>query len=366
MKHQVIFSARGIAAEVESGSTLLEAMIAAGLHVDAPCGGRGTCGKCIVDVRRSADSDWETLKACQTAVECDMEVRLPEEKGGLNVLLDAGSGGDALFKPWVGSERFLEKMPDAAGKYMAAFDLGTTSVAAYLIDAKNGDTLTKMGAINPQVRFGADVISRINYAMENGTEPLAECAREVINHLIGEMCREQQLSPEEICAVSVVGNTAMHHLFLNIAPDCLGRAPYMPAVREAQLLRAADCGICVHPEAELLVLPVIAGYVGADTVACLVSGDWHVREKLTLLVDIGTNGELVLGDKNRRLPAPRRRDLRWRARRSNAACVVWKAQWTASGSRTARCAGMLSVMALPRASVVPVWWIWWPCCSKRV
>lgn len=300
MKHQLRFTDKGITIEVESGKNLLEAMISAGLHVDAPCGGHGTCGKCTVNIRAAAQADWETVKACRTQVETDLEVRLPDENDSLNVLLDAGGKGLEARKPWNGSEALAERIPNSAGMYMAAFDLGTTSVAGYLINAR-GETVVKKGAVNPQVSFGADVISRINYAMENGTEPLAACAREVINELVTEMCREQQLAPEAICAVSVVGNTAMHHLFLNIAPDCLGRAPYMPAVREAQLLRAADCGIRVHPEADLLMLPVIAGYVGADTVGCLVSGDWHEREMLTLLVDIGTNGELVLGDKNRRI-----------------------------------------------------------------
>jgi uncharacterized 2Fe-2S/4Fe-4S cluster protein (DUF4445 family) len=119
--------------------------------------------------------------------------------------------------------------------------------------------------------------------------------------MLGDMCRKAGVPRQRVFAVSLVGNTAMHHLFLGIGPDSLVKAPYNPTLSQPLLLRASDWGIGANPEALLFMLPVIGGFVGADTVACLLSGDWLRRERLTLMIDIGTNGELVLGNRQRRV-----------------------------------------------------------------
>ena len=359
MEYRVRFVREDREIAVPSGTTLLQARIDAGLETDAPCGGKGTCKKCVAEIRKPGDAGWQKVLMCQTAVDGDLEVRLPEADGKLRVLTDA-NGADMTWNPMVravqlevppcprgessadwtrlaatlaeqgiavqapdpavcaglghllaqrkgrvwaviSGDRVLEVRADAPDMYMAAFDLGTTSVAGYLIDANTGATLATAGERNPQARFGGDVISRADYALANGTGELSRCAREVVDGLIRRMCVGAGVSWERVFAVSLAGNTAMHHLFLGIAPDSLVKAPYNPTLSQPLTLRASDCALHAHPRALLYMLPVIGGFVGADTVACLISGDWLRRDRLTLMIDIGTNGELVLGDRTRRV-----------------------------------------------------------------
>ena len=359
MEYRVRFVREDREIAVPSGTTLLQARIDAGLETDAPCGGKGTCKKCAAEIRRTGDAGWQQVLMCQTAVDGDLEVRLPEAGGKLRVLTDA-NGADMAWNPMVravqlevppcprgessadwtrlaatlaeqgiavqapdpavcaglghllaqrkgrvwaviSGDRVLEVRADAPDMYMTAFDLGTTSVVGYLIDANTGATLATAGERNPQARFGGDVISRADYALANGTGELSRCAREVVDGLIRRMCVGAGVSWERVFAVSLAGNTAMHHLFLGIAPDSLVKAPYNPTLSQPLTLRASDCALHAHPRALLYMLPVIGGFVGADTVACLISGDWLRRDRLTLMIDIGTNGELVLGDRTRRV-----------------------------------------------------------------
>ena len=155
--------------------------------------------------------------------------------------------------------------------------------------------------LNPQIQFGADVISRANHTLEHGVDELRDTVRKALDGLTGKMCAQAKAKRGNVYAVSAVGNTCMHHLLLGVELHTLVRAPYDPAVREAMILSAGEYGLNVHPRAQLLLQPVIAGFVGADTVACLVSGNWRDRDKCTLLIDIGTNGEMVLGKGGRRI-----------------------------------------------------------------
>ncbi len=183
----------------------------------------------------------------------------------------------------------------------AAFDVGTTTVVGYLLDAGDGSVLAVESRLNPQAQYGADVIMRANYALEHGTELLAACIRTAVNEMLEALARKAQVSTTDIFQVSVVGNTCMHHLFLGISPASLVHAPYTPAISQRLTLRAAEYGLCVHPKAQLLMLPVIAGYVGADTCACLMAVRPDLKDEITLLLDIGTNGEMVLGNRKRRV-----------------------------------------------------------------
>ena len=176
-----------------------------------------------------------------------------------------------------------------------------STIAGYLIHVNEKRVAVADGARNPQAQFGGDVISRADYALQNGVDALSRCARSAIDEMLGRMCAKAGVSRQRVFAVSLAGNTAMHHLFLGIAPDSLVKAPYNPTLSQPLALRAGEWGIDANPEARLFVLPVIGGFVGADTVACLLSGDWLRREKLTLMIDIGTNGELVLGNRHRRV-----------------------------------------------------------------
>jgi uncharacterized 2Fe-2S/4Fe-4S cluster protein (DUF4445 family) len=184
-------------------------------------------------------------------------------------------------------------------RYFVAVDIGTTTVAAYLLDGADGHVAAVESSLNPQSQYGADVIMRANYALEHGTEELSGCIRAKIDELIGSLAKKEGADRKDIFQVSIVGNTCMNHLFLGISPASLVHAPYTPAICERLTLSAASYGIHIHPNGQLLLLPDIAGYVGADTMGCLLAVRPDQKEEITLLVDIGTNGEMVLGNRER-------------------------------------------------------------------
>ena len=261
---------------MESGTTLLQARIAAGLRPDAPCGGRGTCGKCRAVV------DGREVLTCQTTVDRDMTVTLPEVRR--ERVLTSGTA--------------VSVQPDGTDRYALALDAGTTTLAAYLLDGASGALLASASALNPQGQYGADVISRIQYALEGGGNALRDCVRDALDALTRQMAEQVGISPHEITAAAVAGNTAMHHLLLGIAPGPLVTPPYMPKVFEALELDPAGL---LPIAGKIRMLPNIAGFVGGDTVACMTAIRFDELEELTLLIDIGTNGEMVLGNKERRI-----------------------------------------------------------------
>ena len=244
-------------------------------------------------------SDWTRLcRALNEALgEHDWAVSLPV-CSTLGKLLSVTRGSVWTV---VSGNHVLEVRADEPQVYMAAFDLGTTSIAGYLIHVNARRVAVTGGMRNPQAQYGGDVISRADYALAHGPRPLANCARTALDELLSRMCNETGVPTEAVYAVLAAGNTAMHHLLLGITPDSLVHAPYNPVVSQPLSLSARPYGLQAHPEARLYLLPVIGGFVGADTVACLIAGDWLNRDKLTLMIDIGTNGELVMGDKSRRL-----------------------------------------------------------------
>lgn len=267
-KYTVTFLPGKETVTVSVGETLLQAQIQAGLRPDAPCGGKGTCGKCQVWV------DGQELLACQTPVTGDMTVYTKKEED--TRILTHGIA--------------VQTRPDGTDDYVLAFDVGTTTVVAYLLNGHTGEMISQSSCLNPQGRYGADVISRIQYVLDEGAEDMAECIRDTMRRLTQQAAQNAGITPEQITAHCVVGNTAMHHLLLKIDPKPLVTPPYMPAVFEAMEL-----------EHGTRILPNIAGFVGADTVSCMVATRFDQLEDLTLLIDIGTNGEMVLGNRNRRI-----------------------------------------------------------------
>jgi len=267
LPYTVTFLPDGISVQAEAKTTLLQAAIQAGLHPDAPCGGNGTCGKCRMIL------DGKEVLACQTPVDRDMTV-FTEAEEKVTIL----TSGIAA-----------ETKPDGEFDYVLAFDIGTTTVVCYLLDGHSGKLLSQASCMNPQSQFGADVISRIQYALDGGSEALSACIRTSLEALTGQVCAQLDIAPSRIGTTAIVGNTAMHHLLLGIDPRPLVTPPYMPAVFEAMEVRNTR------------ILPNIAGFVGGDTVGCMVSTRFDQQEDLTLLIDIGTNGEMVLGNKHRRI-----------------------------------------------------------------
>ncbi len=182
-----------------------------------------------------------------------------------------------------------------------AFDIGTTTVVGYLINLRNGEQLAVASLLNPQTRYGDDVVSRIGYSRDspNGLETLRQAIVQAMNTIIERVTAKAAATPDDVYGVTVVGNTTMHHLFLGIDPEALARAPYVPAVTVALRLRGADVGLRVYPEAVVWTLPNIAGWVGADTTAVILATSLHTHAEPALAIDIGTNGEMALGSRER-------------------------------------------------------------------
>ncbi len=359
--YKVFFTKEKKEVSVQEGTTVLEAERIAGLSPDAPCGGAGKCGKCTVKINGSvekacqikitADLEVETIeqasehrilvKGTERAVAFQpeleiLDIEIQPCKVGENSsdwkrlceavnkkLQEKGSKADRVFRPKleilpvishlmkekggtarviVSGDEILElKEQDDKPVLMAAFDIGTTTVAGYLLDGRTGEQLATASALNVQTEYGADVIMRANYSLEHGAEELSACIRVLLKKLIRTLCKEAGKEPEDIYQVSVVGNTCMHHLFLGIVPDSLVHAPYNPAISHGLTFPAEKFRLGIHPGGQLIALPVIAGFVGADTVACLLAVNLEEEKKMTLMIDIGTNGEIVLGNSKRRI-----------------------------------------------------------------
>lgn len=356
----VYFIKEQLQLEVPAGETLLQAQIRAGLQPDAPCGGRGTCGKCTVRIRMCGSEDFHTVRACQTRVENDLELHTICTGSDAHVLTEGAAAhshlkpqieirsirvspcgrgestsdwdrlkdalntafgarvwrvnlslasmlnerirtGDGNLTAVVCGDIVLDAHTDARRHAMIAYDVGTTSIAGYLIDAENGAVLARAGMLNPQRPFGADVIQRANYALEGGLDALTDAVRGALDDLAGQLCASAGVRRDEIYTASAVGNSCMHHLLLGVSPASLTRAPYNSAISESMQVDSALLNLHLHAGAPVLLPPVIAGFVGADTVGCMLAGHWETIQPITLLIDIGTNGEIVLGNAARRI-----------------------------------------------------------------
>ena len=187
-----------------------------------------------------------------------------------------------------------------------AVDVGSTTVAGHLCDLMTGRVLATESMMNPQIRYGEDIMSRISYAMaeRQGLARMNRAILRTLDELATNACARAGVEPQAITDVVLVGNSVMHHLLLGIDPTPLGALPFPLATRDALDLKARDLGLkAIHPAAYAHVLPCIAGYVGADNVAVLLAEQPELDDKITLIVDIGTNAEILLGTKNRLLSA---------------------------------------------------------------
>ena len=186
-----------------------------------------------------------------------------------------------------------------------AFDIGSTTIAAHLVDLASGEALASAGRMNPQIRFGEDLMSRVSYVMMHpgAEQQMCEAVRTAVAELIVEVCAEAEQNSDNILDCTFVGNPIMHHLLLGLSPVELGGAPFALATDSAVTVSAQSLGLGINPGARCYVLPCIAGHVGADCAAVVLSEAPYLREELTLLVDVGTNAEIVLGNRHRLLAA---------------------------------------------------------------
>jgi uncharacterized 2Fe-2S/4Fe-4S cluster protein (DUF4445 family) len=184
-----------------------------------------------------------------------------------------------------------------------AIDIGSTTIAAHVYNLTTGENVATGGIMNPQIRFGEDLMSRVSYVLMHpqASGELTDVVRKGINALIADVSREAGIDPGQILDVTVAGNPIMHHLFLGISPVELGGAPFALATDGALDLRARDLELCVNAGATVYVLPCIAGHVGADAAAMVLAEEPHLLEETSLVVDVGTNAEIVLGNRDRLL-----------------------------------------------------------------
>lgn len=283
----------------EEGENLLEVLLKEGIFLENPCGGRGICGKCKVRIRSGNPALTETEErilsegekadgirlACLVEVTEDLEVELLEKERKHKVL----TGG---YVPEF-------QMDTGRSGYGILTDIGTTTVVVALVDLGTGKELAAASMINAQKRFGLDVLTRITYEYEHGEEGIAQLQQAIVaslNGMIGEVCREAQISQEDIVEMVVSANCTMLHMLMGVDARSIGRSPYTPVFKEAKRCPAREVGLQIGKDAILYLLPSVSGYVGADIVAgAYVCGLQKEMEKV-LFIDIGTNGEMVLAN----------------------------------------------------------------------
>ncbi|HXL01664.1 MAG TPA: ASKHA domain-containing protein [Candidatus Atribacteria bacterium] len=341
---------------VTEGTFLKEVFIRSGIDFEFPCGGMGLCKRCKVKIIKG-DGKKEDAFACQLKVESDLMVEISSREERHTILTEGVERRvvvDPLVRKvylelplpslkdnrddWarlVGKEGIKPDLPviqdlpeklrksnfkvtavvgdhkiisveggDTSNKLLGmAFDIGTTTVVGYLINLKTGEEITKVSSLNSQTKFGADVISRITFASDTplGLDKLHREIINKLNNLIGEAVNTTGYEAENIYTIVVVGNTTMHHLFLKIQPGYLARSPYVPAVTEPMVVDASDINLRINLAGKVFTFPNVAGFVGGDLVADALASEMDKAKKLKLLVDIGTNGEIMLGKEGKYL-----------------------------------------------------------------
>jgi uncharacterized 2Fe-2S/4Fe-4S cluster protein (DUF4445 family) len=220
----------------------------------------------------------------------------PALRGGSWAVTAAVHDGTTITAVWPGLHERV---------YGIAFDVGSTTVAGHLADLTTGEVLASAGEMNPQIRFGEDLMSRVSYVMlhPGSTKELTRAVRGCLAKLTAELASSAGIERTDVLEVTLVGNPVMHHLLLGIDPTELGGAPFALAADDAVRLPARELGFPVSPGARAYVLPCIAGHVGADTAGVILAEAPYLAEEVSLVVDVGTNAEIVLGNRDRLLAA---------------------------------------------------------------
>jgi uncharacterized 2Fe-2S/4Fe-4S cluster protein (DUF4445 family) len=343
MKHTIEFQPDNITVTAEEGENLLSVAASSGVYIHAYCGGDGVCGKCKVKIDEGeVYADRTTLKqeewdqglrlACQATIKSDLKVTIPEKiSDGRKALKRkpkttrtiSARSLDTLIGTWdvdpPVTKLFLELDPptldDNVGEdepvriidvesgdttarlYGLAVDIGTTTCSGVLIDLNSGKVIADASGYNAQIRYGEDVISRIIYAGRGGgLRALQDRVISTINNIIEDICRKMIISPSDISYIMAAGNTVMSHLLLGLDPKYIRETPYVPSVSIFPLTKAADLGIHAHPSVRLFLYPCVASYVGGDIVSGVHACQMAKSEKISLFIDIGTNGEIVVGN----------------------------------------------------------------------
>ena len=357
----------------ELGSVFMDIFHKNNIYIEAPCGGKGICGKCKVKLLRGSVSEMTKLEssflsqmekedgyrlACFTKILGDVEIAIEGQLEGAQILstgleyfVDISPKISKKFvqldRPTVDNQRDdLDRLIDSLGidnphihisllrelaqilrssdfkatitydgnqildvekgneskkSYGLAIDIGTTTVVCYLIDLITGQQIDIISGLNAQRAYGGDVISRIQYTMEedDGLSRLRGAIVEQLSEFIHELAYRNHISINHIYNILIAGNTIMGHLLLGIDPQHIAASPFTPVVTQAQVYPASQLGLKLGRGSRVFILPHISGYVGADVVAGVLASGMDRREELSLILDIGTNGEIVLGNKEK-------------------------------------------------------------------
>lgn len=365
---RVTFQPSGRSVYVLPGTILIEAAARAGFVIETPCGGAGTCGKCLVKVvsgkcaectgAEGCLSDEQLADgyrlACQCRVEDEVAVEIPElslfqaaqkilisdtgeklevdpavrkkfiaiptlkhgdARSDLELLVEAlgeGKPSVAALRQLPGAlreddfkvtatlcdDRIIQVQPGDTSheRYGIAFDIGTTTIVATVVDLNNGADLAVSSMMNPQTSFGDDVLSRIKKCREDtrGLEILQNTLVDAANKLVATAAHEAGIAAADIYMAVFAGNTTMQQVLCGVDPQALGELPFTPAFKQMMDLSAGDIGLMIYPGARVVVFPQIGGFVGGDTVAGIISTRLDQQSDPAVLVDVGTNGEIVL------------------------------------------------------------------------
>lgn len=340
------------------GENLLELLLQNNFIIDSPCGGMGICGKCRVKIIDEFAENTQYRLACKTIIDQDMTVEIPDIHERAAQIVTEGEVNTAV-NPSVKKRAVELKAPDiqeqisdveqiessigAIGsmpndimphisnvlrssdfkvtvamyenqilsvepyntenkKYGIAVDIGTTTIVGYLMNLSTGEQIGVYSSLNPQSKYGADVITRIDYTLNsNGLTQMTDLIRNAINRMINHFCQKYEIAAENIYEIDIVGNTVMMHIFAGLPVKNIALSPFVPVVCRKIEFTAKDIDINICSGGKVVILPSISSYVGADAAAAVLACNMHKSEKVNLLIDIGTNGEIVLGSKTNML-----------------------------------------------------------------
>ena len=313
----------GKAIEMDTDENVLQALRRAGYNIEGPCNGKGICGKCRIQVENAdelpetphrlitaADMQKGVRLACRMEPDADMAVQLPQDFAFDARILEGERLADVDLHPAVkvvqqqGVYHFIYNGTDSgmlADWHVGdtprglAIDIGTTTIVITLFDLDSGEELATASAINPQTRFGHDVLTRIQHATtDGGLDELAGVVRDELNNLIDKTCRASDSRAEQILDVVIGGNTTMLQLVAAIDPEPLGHVPFRVDIQGGQTYPVAQFGLNVHAAALVYVPPIIHAYIGTDITAGFLASGFLTEKDPTLFIDIGTNGEMGL------------------------------------------------------------------------
>ncbi len=284
--HEVLIEPFGTVLSAAPGTNLGSLLREKGIPFRSDCGGRGVCGKCALTITGNGEAASRPALACQTQILSDLRVELP-----LSGLINPSEAVDKA------TDLEVPPLPKSARPgFGIAVDLGTTTIAGFLCDYTTGTVAGAVVVPNPQSIYGADVMSRITAADSDPKHLrlLTRLAVSTVDEIVLTLTKNAGAAPEKVEEIVLVGNPTMLHLFLGINPACLGQSPFMPAFRERQERTASEVGLTANAHAKITTLPLVSGFVGADLVSAALARKMCDCEDGTILIDIGTNGEIVL------------------------------------------------------------------------